>query len=148
MDCGINNIRFSPVWTPDFYDYHKDIMNEVRELLNTARQQFSSDTFFVYDSYNISSMARPRCYHKCYFMQIVSVIGADLNVYNCHNKAYDETGKIGSIKDQKFSDLWFLEETKKYFEEFDGMTCKHQCANDKKNIFIHEIINSYGDNYV
>jgi len=148
MDCGINNIRFSPVWTPDFYNYHKDIMEEIRELLNTAKQKFASESFFVYDSYNISSMARPRCYHKCYFMQIVSVIGADCNVYNCHNKSYDETGKIGSIKNQKFSDLWFSESTKKYFEEFDGMTCNHQCANDKKNIFIHEIINSYGDNYV
>ena len=38
-------------------------------------------------------------------MQVVSVIGADCNVYNCHNKAYDKTGRVGSIKNQKFSDL-------------------------------------------
>ena len=34
-DCGINNIRYSPVWTGDFYDYHSKLLPFVPASLNT-----------------------------------------------------------------------------------------------------------------
>lgn len=143
---GIDNVRYSPVWTPDFYNYHENIKEEVVESLHKIRE---NTNITVYDSYNISADITNRSYEKCYFMQVVPVIGADLNVYNCHNKAYSNDGKIGSIKDRKFSELWYSEESKKYFETFNAKdSCNHQCANDKKNKHLHEIINCYGDNYV
>jgi MoaA/NifB/PqqE/SkfB family radical SAM enzyme len=145
---GVDNIRYSPVWTPDFYNYHKEIENEVIDLLKTIREQFSN-TMNIYDSYKIKEDVSKRSYHKCYFMQIVPVIGADLNIYNCHNKAYSTDGIIGSIKDKKFSEVWFSKETQNYFEEFrPDLLCNHQCANEKKNEYLNEIINCYGDNYV
>ena len=82
-------------------------------------------------------------------MQIIPVIGADYNVYNCHNKSYTDDGKIGSIKNRSFRDLWTSTEALRFFETFNPQEhCQCQCANDKKNIFIHEMINCYGDNYV
>lgn len=150
IDVGVNNIRFSPLWVPNFYEYHVEIEATVRKQLDMLKQEFNKENnVVVYDSYRIDKSVMDRSYKKCFFMQVTPVIGADCVVYNCHNKAYDKSGIIGSIKDRTFSEMWFSEETKKYFSEFrPDLGCKHQCANDKKNIFIHEIVNGYGDNYV
>jgi radical SAM protein with 4Fe4S-binding SPASM domain len=38
-------------------------------------------------------------------MQVVPVIGADGNVYNCHNKSYTEEAIIGNINNQSFENM-------------------------------------------
>lgn len=148
FDLGVDNIRFSPVWIPNFVEYHYKIQDKVLEQLNQIKLKYK-DKINIYDSYKIKEDVNNRSYSKCYFMQVVPVIGADLNVYNCHNKAYSKDGIIGSIKKQKFSELWFSDKSKEYFNNYKcDLNCNHQCANDSKNVFLHEIINSYGDNYV
>ena len=82
-------------------------------------------------------------------MQTVPVIGADLNVYACHNKAYDKTGCIGSIKDMRFPELWFSAATKEYMTKFNAKTtCMHECSNDRKNILINEVVQASTDNFI
>ena len=82
-------------------------------------------------------------------MQTVPVVGADLNVYACHNKAYDNTGCIGSLKEQSFKDLWFSEATKQYMESFNAKhRCMHECSNDRKNIIINQVLDASTDNFV
>ncbi len=148
MSLGIDNVRYAPVWTIDFKEYHRDITKPVLESLQCIRNKYSN-YITIYDSYNIDSIVTDRVYNKCYFQQIVPVIGADLNVYNCHNKAYSKDGIVGSIKDKKFSELWSLPDTKEHFNNFNPtIHCNHQCANDKKNIFINELVNCHGDIYV
>ena len=149
-DAGVENVRFSPMWTPDFAEYHAKIAEHVNEQLARASDLLSAK-FSVNTTYNISAKQHSpdRPYHQCFFMQIVPVIGADQQVYACHNKAYDKTGLIGSIKDQRFKDMWFSEETSKVFKELDPMqACRHQCANDSKNIFIHNLVDTQNDNFV
>ena len=74
-------------------------------------------------------------------MQIVPAIGADQNVYFCHNKAYDNRGVLGSIKDKSFKELWFSQEAKDKFNNFDPRkSCWHQCSNDEKNKLMGEMI--------
>ncbi len=145
---GVDNIRFSPVWVPDFYNYHNTIKYQVREQLDTiyASQIEGID---VFDSYNISPMVNKREYKKCFFSLIVPVIGADLNIYTCHNMAYSPKGLVGSIKNKKFSETWFSRDTENFFQNFrPDISCTHQCANEAKNKIIHQIIECYGDNYV
>jgi len=148
-DIGINNIRFSPVWTTDFHEYHSEIKNIVREQLDDIKATYNNKSKVVYDSYNIDNQNCFCSYKQCYSMQVIPVIGADKKVYNCHNKAYDMTGLIGSIENNSFSDLWFSKETANHFKQFrPDLDCKHQCANNAKNEFIHELMDCYGDNYV
>lgn len=147
-DAGVDNVRFSPVWLIDYVSYHQPLIQEVKQSLTLARS-FESETFKVYDSYNITPEAINRKYTKCFIMQTIPVIGADYNVYTCHNKSYTEEACIGSIKDQSFKQLWFSEKTKKFFDTYNPQVhCKCQCANDKKNLFIHDLVNCYGDNFV
>ncbi len=149
-NCGVENVRFSPMWVPEFTEYHEPIADAVNEQLARAGELVDS-TFSVNTSYNISakSFSPDRPYHKCFFMQIVPVIGADQLVYTCHNKAYDKTGVLGSVRSQRFRELWFSDEMKKVMDEFDAKTrCQHQCANDSKNVFIHGLVDAQYDNFV
>jgi len=146
---GAENVRFSPMWIPNMQEYHAPIREKVLAQLQAA-QAFVDGKFEVNSTYDLASPSHStvRKYHKCLFMQIVPVIAADGNVYACHNKAYDAKGKVGSIVNQRFADLWFNDETKKFFETLDPTAaCQHQCANDEKNILMHDILSAH-DNFI
>lgn len=146
---GAENVRFSPMWIPGIQEYHAPIKEMVEAQLQAA-QELCDDKFSVNTTYDLTSSAHStqRGYHKCFFMQIVPVIAADANVYACHNKAYDAKGMIGSIANRRFSDLWFSDEAKQFFETLDPTkVCGHQCANDEKNLLIHDIMSAQ-DNFV
>jgi len=148
-ELGVEIIRFSPVWMPDFIHYHSKLKDKVEKQLIQARYLLQNNNFKIFDSYNVSINPKIRDYSRCFIIETIPVIGADGNVYTCHNKAYDNTGLIGSIKNRTFSSLWFSKETQNFFETFNAKeTCKHQCANDNKNLFLHSLMNNYGDNFV
>lgn len=150
-DLGMDNIKFSPVWIKDFEKYHKSFGTKVIKNLHRIEEELVDESFRVYDNYKITIDKNTlyRSYRKCLFMQITPVIGADGIVYNCHNKGYDRSGIIGDINNQSFKEMWFSNKTAKYFEEFDSQhSCRHQCAPDLKNIFMHKLLLLYGDNYV
>jgi sulfatase maturation enzyme AslB (radical SAM superfamily) len=105
----------------------------------------------VNTTYNLTSPAHSpeRAYSRCYFMQTVPVVGADMKVYACHNKAYDATGCIGNIADQSFKQLWFSAEAKAFFEKLNPQCdCRHQCANDSKNRHIQNLITTAPDHFI
>ena len=151
-DIGVHNVRFSPMWiSPGFHDYHAKLVDSVQGQLGQIQAELVSGRFTVNTSYDLTSSAHNsfRTYHKCFFMQTVPVIGADQVVYACHNKAYDSTGAIGSIRNQRFSELWFSPEAKQFMDGLDPVkTCCHQCANDSKNQLVNEIVNASFDNFV
>lgn len=148
-DLKVDNIRISPVWTKDFMNYHNNIKELVIKDINIARNKFESDIFKIYDSYVITEEVTQRKYKKCFIQQTIPVIGADYKVYTCHNKAYDDDGIIGDISEQSFKEMWNSEQTKEFFDKFDAShSCNHQCANDNKNIFINEMVDCFGDNFV
>jgi sulfatase maturation enzyme AslB (radical SAM superfamily) len=150
-DSGVENARFSPMYTADFFNYHKEIESQVNIELEKISNLIDS-SFTVNTTYNItpgSSHSNIRSYNRCYIMETVPVIGADLNVYACHNKAYDNTGCMGSIKNQTFSEMWFSEEVKSYISAFNPKrSCMHECSNDRKNILINQVMDASTDNFI
>jgi MoaA/NifB/PqqE/SkfB family radical SAM enzyme len=148
-DIGVDNVRFSPVWVDDFIEYHGKIKNVVLEQLEKSKG-LQGPGFTISSSYDVDNIVDVRPYSKCYFQQVVPVIGADQFVYSCHNQAYSSRGKIGSIEDQSFGRLWSSRETKKWFDEFDARTmCSGiQCAADRKNLVYGEMLDARGDSFV
>jgi MoaA/NifB/PqqE/SkfB family radical SAM enzyme len=145
-EMGVDNIRFCPVWGNDFINYHSSIKNDVAaNILET--QRLSNDKFKVYSSYNVSESVMERPYDKCYFNQVCTVIAADYNVYMCHDKSYGDKGVLGSIKNQRFSDLWFSQATKDVFQSFkpQEMCNGHRCSNENRNLFINEVLGCVND---
>lgn len=150
-NSGVENVRFSPMYVPNFFEYH----SRISESVNRSLEKISSlieDGFSVNTTYNVSgnsSHSAFRAYDKCLAMQIVPVIGADLNIYTCHNKAYDNAGLIGSIKNKRFSEVWFSSETEKFMSKFNPkLKCLHECTADRKNIILNNFLNTSKDNFI
>ena len=73
-------------------------------------------------------------------MQILPIIGADLKVYPCQDKAYNlDEGLIGSIKNQRFKDFWFSDKNKFYMIN-PSRVCNHHCVANEKNKMILEYL--------
>lgn len=144
-NLGVNHVKITPMWNQNFREYHSSINNIVLKQIRGAKEDFSEDGIFtVYDTYvgdYEGASISERKYSRCYIMQIVPVIGADSNVYFCHDKAYASSGILGSIKDKSFKELWFSEEAKKKFETFNPRKeCKHHCTGDFKNKLVNGIV--------
>jgi MoaA/NifB/PqqE/SkfB family radical SAM enzyme len=78
-------------------------------------------------------------YASCPFARMLTVIGADGVVYFCQDKAYTETGALGSIKDRRFRDFWFSAENKARLEALDpSRDCNHHCVAHAKNLALTE----------
>lgn len=150
-DNGVDNVRISPMWIPDYYKYHKLIFNEAQNEMDKIHSLIDNK-FSVNTTYSIAentSHSIDRTYDKCYIMETVPVIGADLGVYTCHNKAYDHAGLIGSLKSSLFSELWGGENMINFINGFNPkISCNHECSNDRKNIIINSFINTSSDNFI
>ena len=82
-----------------------------------------------------------KTYSWCPFLQILPVIGADLNIYPCQDKAYNlDEGLIGSIKEQSFKDFWFSDK-KKFLKINPSVHCNHHCVANAKNKLILDYLN-------
>lgn len=149
-DKGVENVRISPVWRPDFAKYHAPIENAVRLEIDAAMKH-GDKSFAVYSSYDLMASAHSpiRTYHKCFFTQMVPVVGADQVVYACHNSAFSTHGRIGSIRERSFKELWFSDEAKRFFDGLDpAVSCRHQCASDGRNKLIANLLEVAHDNFV
>lgn len=147
---GVRNVRFSPIYVPNFLEYHASIADTVSAQLLEA-QSLADESFSVNSTYELGGSGKSveRAYDRCLFMQVVPVVGADQRVYACHNKAYDKSGCIGSIEHQSFDALWNSAEAKAAMEGLNPKRdCRHECANDTKNLFYHELIRKESDPFV
>lgn len=80
-----------------------------------------------------------KSYNSCMFAQCLVVIGADLNVYSCQDKAYAKAGKLFSIRDQGFEEGWFGRENRRRLRQLDpSRTCRHHCTQHTKNLMLSE----------
>jgi len=141
---GVNHIKITPVYMPNFLEYHIKLRAKVEEQIKRAREEFEDENFSVYDTYKNDfelTGLDERNYLKCYIMQIIPVIGADSVVYFCHDKTYSKNGTIGSIKDRSFKELWFSKEVAEIFKNFNPKKeCRHHCTYDSRNILIGKLL--------
>jgi len=150
-DLGVNHIRFSPIYVPQGNElssggsetYHAPIKERVLEQIERAKE-LETNYFKVFNFYETdfdSVIKSVRRYPRCFMMETVPVIAANQNVYFCHDKAYSDSGLIGSIKDKSFQEMWFSKETAQRFKTFKPQeSCRHHCTADGRNLSIIEMI--------
>lgn len=151
-DLGVNHIRFSPIYIPKgnklssggSEEYHLPFRKKVLKQIEMAKK-LENENFKVFNYYETdfdSVIKSIRKYSRCFMMETVPVIAANQNVYTCHDKAYSDSGLIGSIKDKSFKELWFSKDTAERFKQFNPQkSCKHHCTADGRNLSIIEMIN-------
>jgi len=117
-------------------DYHGEIFNDAKELAQKAKNDLSGENFEVFDSYHSQLETFDKDYTWCPYSQINPVIGADMNIYPCHDKAYNlENGLIGSIKETSFKEFW-LNNKSQFFKINPSIHCQNHCVVNEKNKMI------------
>lgn len=145
-DLGANHIKFTPMYVrDDFFGYHAASRDAVTGQIRRARAELETPSFSIYDTYekDFAASGRPeRPCERCFIMQTVPVIGADQGVYFCHDKTYTRNGRLGSIRERSFRDLWFSPEAQRVFSAFDPrVECRHHCTYDARNRAILAMLN-------
>jgi MoaA/NifB/PqqE/SkfB family radical SAM enzyme len=143
-DCGVNHVKISgAVVSNDAAgnnSYHSVIKDEVANQIALARE-ISDNTFAILNHYHELEDLFAKHYHTCPFLGFLTVIGADQNVYTCQDKAYTESGRMGSIAERSFRDYWFSDENLRFMQSFDpAIQCPHHCVAHAKNLAIHEYL--------
>jgi MoaA/NifB/PqqE/SkfB family radical SAM enzyme len=123
-------------------EYHRPFFAETKKLIAQAREALEDESFEIFDAYHELEDNFDKDYSWCPYLQILPVIGADLNIYPCQDKAYNlKKGLIGSIKNQRFKDFWFSNKDN-YFKIVPSRDCKHHCVANIKNTLILEYIDA------
>lgn len=147
-DIGIDSVKIAPCIVSnrgkENNEYHAPIFKLVKEQIQKAIGEFAKEGLEIFDSYHEQLETFRKDYHWCPYIQINPVIGADLNVYSCHDKAYNlDEGLIGSIKNRRFKDFWFSDKNN-FFRIDPTVCCNHHCVVNEKNKLILDYLNADG----
>jgi len=144
-DIGVDSVKISPCIVSNDgaknNKYHRKIFNNIKTQIKKAIKDLANDKFEIFDSYHELNKKFKKAYIWCPYLQILPVIGADLNIYSCQDKAYNlNEGLIGSIKNQRFKDFWFADKSN-FFKINPSLHCNHHCVANIKNKLIFEYLN-------
>jgi MoaA/NifB/PqqE/SkfB family radical SAM enzyme len=143
-DLGVDHVKISGAVVGNDADennrYHDEISETVTGQIEQAKN-LCDDRFQILDHYHELDVLFEKSYSFCPFLQFLTVIGADCNVYSCQDKAYSEAGLLGSIRDRSFKDFWFSDENRDRLYSLDpSRECRHHCVAHHKNLAIHEVL--------
>jgi MoaA/NifB/PqqE/SkfB family radical SAM enzyme len=147
--AGVDSVKIAPCIisnkSAENNAYHQPIFSAVKEQTARAMSDFKCQGFELFDSYHTQLASFAKSYHWCPYLQISPVIGADLNVYSCHDKAYNlAEGILGSLQNERFGDFWFSGKGK-FFRTDPASVCNHHCVADSSNIQILEYLSADPD---
>ena len=143
---GVNSVKLSPcIVSNDAGEnnaYHLKIFSLAKGQIAKAIEELADKNFEIFDTYHTLDEKFKKDYNWCPYLQIVPVIGADLNIYPCHDKAYNlDEGLIGSIKNQRLKDFWFSGKNN-FFKINPSIHCNHHCVINQNNKLILEYLNA------
>lgn len=145
VDRGVDSVKFSPCLIsnsgPQNNAYHAVIFQKAKDQIARVRKELTGGGLDIFDSYHVQLETFKKTYTWCPYLQILPVIGADGNVYACHDKAYNlKDGLLGSIKDRSLRDFWFADK-KNFFRIDPSCHCDHHCVAHDRNMVIGEYLN-------
>ncbi len=143
-DTGVDSVKIAPCIVANSghenNQYHQPIFVQTRKEIERIVVHFHSDQFEIFDSYHTQLESFAKNYRWCPYMQILPIIGADLNIYPCQDKAYNiDDGLLGSIKSQSFKQFWFNGQDK-FYKIDPSAICNHHCVADNKNRLLLEYL--------
>jgi len=144
-DNGIQGVKIAPCIISNDGNknnqYHQSIANTVRNQINNSIEKLDGNNFEIFDSYHTQLETFEKQYKWCPYIQILPVIGADCNIYSCHDKAYNlDNGIIGSIKELRFKTVW-LSDKNNFFKIDPSIDCNHHCVVNNHNNMLLEFLN-------
>lgn len=137
--AGANNIRISAAFSPQdeqlfagFYEQAKDLARQAECL---ATHSFKVFNLFGERLEDLRQHAPD--YELCGYQHFVTYIGGDQNVYRCCVTAYNDRGLLGSVKEQRFKDLWVSDLVQAKLHGFDARGCERCMFNGKNRLIAY-----------
>ena len=142
--AGIGHVKVSPCIVHDSGEsndaYHARTEPTVRREIDRIRE-IEDGHFRVVDHYHALGGRFDRQGSRCPMAYLLTIIGADLSVYSCQDKAYTPGGALGSIRETRFRDFWFSDELAQRLAAIDpSRACRHHCVASSKNERINEML--------
>ena len=143
-ESGIDHVKISGVvvgnTSKDNNKYHEELRNEVSDQIRKAKE-LENENFSIINHYHDLGDRFDKDYNICPFILYRPVIGADLNIYTCQDKAYTDSGKLGSLKGLSLKDFWKSECAKeKIYSINPSKICNHHCINHSRNEIIYDFL--------
>lgn len=150
-NIGVNHIKLSARMTNNIESYHKAFKGDVIKQIADLERECVSDEFRIINKYESDFEVDgvfSREYPKCYVKEVLCVVAADSKIYFCQDKAYLTDGIVGDIKEKSFKEVWFSDEVKALFENFDPQkSCQHHCVHDDRNTLLNTFF-GLDDNHI
>jgi MoaA/NifB/PqqE/SkfB family radical SAM enzyme len=142
--AGADNIRIGGLFQNSRTHYYDTFLDEARvlcaEAVSLATPDFTVVNLFG-DRYQ-DLVQGPPDYRTCGYQRLSTYIGGDLNLYRCCVQSYNRRGLIGSLKDQRFADVWWGIVNNPEYLQFDARGCA-MCQHNTKNRTIQEAIDAH-----
>lgn len=143
-ESGVDHVKISGVvvgnTSEDNNKYHEKLKSEVLTQISMA-QELEDEEFSVINHYHDLGDRFDKNYDICPFILYRPVIGADLNMYTCQDKAYTESGKLGSLRDVSLKEFWKSKNTnQKIYSINPSEICNHHCINHSRNEIIYDFL--------
>jgi MoaA/NifB/PqqE/SkfB family radical SAM enzyme len=144
-DAGANHVSLSGVVVDNEggknNEYHAPFRAAAMAEIERTKRDLEDASFSIVNHYHELEERFDKEYNFCPFLQFQTVIGADACVYACHDKAYNEAGLLGSIKERSFKEFWFSEENRaRAYGINPSRDCNHHCVAHVRNLSILEFL--------
>jgi MoaA/NifB/PqqE/SkfB family radical SAM enzyme len=141
---GVSEVKVAPCIVRDASAendaYHARLIDTVQAQLAMARE-LENDRFKIHDHYHLLGDRFRQPGRRCPMAYLLTVIGADLTVYSCQDKAYTPSGVLGSIRSRRFRELWSSATLKQALATIDPSAhCRHHCVASTKNAQLLELM--------
>jgi len=145
---GVDNVKISECVVSKDWRQGRKYMDKffipAREQIDKSLSRLADKNFMIIDRFHYPDEEDnnySKSYAFCAFAQCLVIIGADLNVYACQDKAYAKSGKLFSIRDQGFSEGWFSPENRDSLRKLNpSRVCTHHCTQHAKNLMLSEYV--------
>ena len=133
---GVDSVKVAPCIVSNDGNavnrYHAPFFQTVRAQIDEMKVTLADAQFEIFDAYHEMADKFDKDYEWCPYLQILPIIGADLKIYSCQDKAYTTAGMLGSIREVGFKDFWF-DRKEKFFQVNPLKHCQHHCVANVKN---------------
>lgn len=135
---GVSNVRIAYAFTPrGDHLLSDDQVTDTLRRLDEAKQRLAKHPEFKINDLFLERLDNMRMsptqdYDYCGSKDVLCVIEGECKVYTCCTLTGDPRGLIGSVREQRFADLW--REKAGWREKFDvRKRCKCACLYEKRN---------------
>ncbi len=148
-EIGVNHVKLSGVVVgnsvKEINDYHETISDAVAKQIKKS-ETLNDSKFNAVNHYHQLEDRFIKGYNSCPYLMYLTIIGADSCVYTCQDKAYTNSGLLGSLNDKSFKEFWFSEENNKRIFSFNpSIECQHHCVTHLKNLSILDFVNEMNE---